>query len=74
MQWRSRKEQLASNSLLESMVFAKRAAKEMTEQFADTEYRETKDVDLNPYADLKQWNRENKKILLDEINKGEQDV
>jgi L-aspartate oxidase len=65
---------LASNSLLESMVFAKRAAKEMTEQFCDTELRETRNVDFSQYNDLKKWNKENKQILLDEINKGEADV
>lgn len=65
---------LASNSLLESMVFAKRAAKEMEEQFDDTEYKEITDIDFTLYADLEQWNRENKQIILDEINKGEKNV
>lgn len=65
---------LASNSLLESMVFAKRAAKEMTYQFENTEFRETENVDFSPYSDLKQWNKENKQLLLEEIHKGEEHV
>lgn len=65
---------LASNSLLESMVFAKRAAREMERQFDNTEYKEIADIDFTLYADLEQWNKENKQIILDEINKGEKNV
>lgn len=65
---------LASNSLLESMVFAKRAAKEMTCQFDNTELRDTENMDFSPYCDLKQWNKENKQLLLEEIHKGEENV
>lgn len=65
------KNRLASNSLLESMVFAKRAAGEMTAEFDSTEYRNTENIDLSPYSDLKKWNKENKEILLEAIDKGE---
>ena len=65
------KNRLASNSLLESMVFAKRAAGEMTAEFGSTEYRNTENMDLSPYSDLKKWNKENKEILLEAIDKGE---
>ncbi|WP_302625239.1 L-aspartate oxidase [uncultured Eubacterium sp.] len=65
---------LASNSLLESMVFAKRAARDMERQFDNTEYKEIADIDFTLYADLEQWNKENKQIILDEINKGEKNV
>ena len=65
------KNRLASNSLLESMVFAKRAAGEMTAEFDSTEYKNTENMDLSPYCDLKKWNKENKKILLEAIDKGE---
>lgn len=65
---------LASNSLLESMVFAKRAAREMERQFDNTEYKEIADIDFTLYTDLEQWNKENKQIILDEINKGEKNV
>ncbi len=65
------KNRLASNSLLESMVFAKRAAGEMTAEFDSTEYRNIENIDLSPYSDLKKWNKENKEILLEAIDKGE---
>ncbi len=61
------KNRLASNSLLESLVFAKRAAKEMAQQFTTTECIE-KDVDFSPYEDEKAWNEENKKLICDRIN------
>lgn len=63
---------LASNSLLESMVFAKRAALEMAEQFADTEYREIKNIDFTRYQDEMAWNEENKQLICEEIKKQEE--
>ena len=33
------------------------------------EYAEN--MDLSPYSDLKKWNKENKEILLEAIDKGE---
>ncbi len=51
------KNRLASNSLLESLVFAKRAAKEMTEQFETT----TRNEAIAARADLRKY--ENKKAL-----------
>lgn len=63
---------LASNSLLESMVFAKRAALEMAEQFADTEYREIKNIDFTRYQDETAWNEENKQLICEEIKKQEE--
>ena len=63
---------LASNSLLESMVFAKRAAMEMAEQFENTETKEFDHVDFVPYEDERIWAKENKRLILDEINKNEQ--
>ena len=59
---------LASNSLLESMVFAKRAAVEMSEQFNDREFdRNEETVDFDKYKDLHAWNKENKQMILDLI-------
>ena len=60
------KNRLASNSLLESLVFAKRAAKEMTEQFdrtkmEDISYRE------DDYTDKKKLAAEYKALLKAEI-------
>lgn len=58
---------LASNSLLESMVFAKRAAIVMTKEFANTETKEFDEIDYSRYEDRKSWDNENKKMIFDEI-------
>lgn len=60
------KNRLASNSLLESMVFAKRAAIEMAAEFDNTNTKEIA-VDMEQYADLRKWNRDNKHIIRHEI-------
>lgn len=60
---------LASNSLLESMVFADRCAKEITEK----KLPEPKDIagmaDLSAYEDLEKLKTDYKKLVLDEIEK-----
>ncbi len=60
---------LASNSLLESLVFAKRAAKEMSENFAFTEKRKelAQNTDLTPYQDSRALAEKYKKNVLNEI-------
>ncbi|MCD8048607.1 MAG: L-aspartate oxidase [Clostridia bacterium] len=69
---------LASNSLLESLVFAKRAAKEITETFDALQENEKAlacGVDFDAvakseqYADLDKIEKEYKKAVLDEIEK-----
>lgn len=62
---------LASNSLLESLVFAKRAAREMTEQFLDTRIEDTvvKAVDTSIYQDTEALAEKYKKNVLDEIER-----
>ncbi len=63
------KNRLASNSLLESLVFAKRAAKEMTAEFAETKTNEAVPYDIEAYQDKKQLAASYKKLLKDAIAK-----
>ena len=58
---------LASNSLLESLVFASRASKDIMEQ-VDAMIQEVA-VDLSKYPDKEQRKQDNKKIILDAIKK-----
>ncbi len=65
---------LASNSLLESLVFAKRAAKEIAETFDALKSRES-GIDFDAaaqsekYADIEALKEEYKRIVLEEIEK-----
>ena len=59
---------LASNSLLESLVFAKRAAKVIEDNIEDIEARMV-DVDFSKYEDLEQWKKDNKKRVMEEIKR-----
>ena len=65
------KNRLASNSLLESLVFAKRAAEQMTESIASVKRNEQAfaDVDLSQYEDIDKLQEEYKKIVREEIEK-----
>lgn len=62
---------LASNSLLESLVFAKRAAQEMTEQFAATVVKEelAAEQDLTRYEDAEGLAKEYRESVLNEIER-----
>lgn len=60
---------LASNSLLESLVFAGRAAKKITENPGRVEEERRTNIDLHRYEDLDSLRAEYKKLVLDEIER-----
>ena len=63
------KNRLASNSLLESLVFAKRAAIQMGEQYNTTKQKEFENIDITKYQDGDALAKEYKKLVLDEIDR-----
>ena len=63
---------LASNSLLESLVFAKRAADEISLDIENVQLEEIP-VDISKYQDLNKLKEENKQIILDEIKRKDGD-
>ncbi|MGN1205736.1 MAG: L-aspartate oxidase [Eubacterium sp.] len=60
---------LASNSLLESLVFAGRAAKKIAESPGIIEEKMLQNIDVNRYENLGQLREEYKKLVLDEIQR-----
>lgn len=63
------KNRLASNSLLESLVFAKRAALNMLENYEHLASFNLADIDLNDYKNYTKLQNNYKKIVLDEIER-----
>lgn len=63
---------LASNSLLESLVFAKRAADEIENNIDGTQIDKVA-VDMSKYASLQKLKEENKKLILDEIKRKDEE-
>lgn len=59
---------LASNSLLESVVFSKRAAKKIVEQLDQLSVTHV-DVEESKYMDMEQWNKQNRDIVMKEIKR-----
>ena len=59
---------LASNSLLESLVFAKRSATHISKHYETLSFKKDL-VDLNDFRDLEQLRLDYKKIILDEIKR-----
>lgn len=63
---------LASNSLLESLVFAERAADEIEKNIHETEI-EVIPVDFGKYASVDKIKEENKRIILEEIKRKDEE-
>ncbi len=63
---------LASNSLLESLVFAERAGWIITEEI-DGEELICPDVNMTSYAHQSEWDESNRKLILDEIKRRDED-
>ncbi len=63
---------LASNSLLESLVFSERAGYVINEEIDSIEAKRP-EVDITPYMDYEKWSRENRKLILDEIKRRDRD-
>ncbi len=59
---------LASNSLLESLVFAERAGWIITEEIENVELC-TPEVSMNKYVDVEAWDNENRQLILNEIRR-----
>lgn len=58
---------LASNSLLESLVFAKRAVLDMVENWQEREIDTDREFDMSPYENYKRYEAENIKMVWDAI-------
>ena len=64
------KNRLASNSLLESMVFAKRAAQDIEGQISNMDFTDISNMaDLKDYQDIGKLKEEYRTIVLDEIER-----
>lgn len=60
---------LASNSLLESLVFSKNAAKHFIAQDRTREEETITEANLSQYENLDNWEKENREILFNEIKR-----
>lgn len=67
------KNRLASNSLLESLVFAKRAAQDMIEHFETIKKNQNvlKAVDITQYKEIEERQKENQNLVKTAIKKAE---
>lgn len=69
------KNRLASNSLLESLVFAKRAALDMTEKFelVKKDRRVLESLDMDQYKEIEEQRKENQQLVKDAIEKADRE-
>ena len=69
------KNRLASNSLLESLVFAKRAALDMTAKFEHVrkDKRVLENLDMSQYEELEKQRKENQQLVKDAIEKADKE-
>ncbi len=63
---------LASNSLLESLVFSERAGWIITEEIGEVSL-DTPEVDRSLYADPEAWDEANKNLVMEEIKRRDRD-
>lgn len=63
---------LASNSLLESLVFSERAGWIITEEIGAQELS-TPEVDLSIYSDPEEWDKSNKRLVMEDIKRRDRD-
>ena len=68
------KNRLASNSLLESLVFAKRAATQMTENMSFVKRNDAvfATIDADMYSDIEKLQREYQELVKEEIEKSKE--
>ena len=66
---------LASNSLLEALIFAKRAADEIVADIADDEISDIGPVHINmeKYSSKIKWKEENRRLIMEEIKRKDED-
>lgn len=66
---------LASNSLLESLVFSERAGWIITEELVQNidEVVSKPKIDISAYNDVDSWDKANKKLIMDEIKRRDSD-
>ena len=69
------KNRLASNSLLESLVFAKRAAQDMTEKFdlVKKDRSVLESLDMDQYKEIEKQRKENQQLVKDAIEKADRE-
>jgi L-aspartate oxidase len=63
---------LASNSLLESLVFSERAGWIITEEIGEQQLSQP-DLDMSCYEDTAAWEQANKELVMEEINRRDSD-